>query len=82
MVFTETLRKLGVKLSKNCLFEPILSQRNDGGGSCNNLSHQAECCTSELSVQEEKCGWIFDNYGTKVNCPSGILQTTKFNHMY
>merc|ERR1711973_13777 len=51
------------------------SQRNDGGGSCNNLSHQAECCTSDLSVAEEKCGWIFDNYGTKVNCPSGLVAT-------
>ena len=36
------------------------------------MSPQAECCISELIPEKTKCGWIYDTYGKKVMCPSGL----------
>merc|ERR1711962_1918944 len=42
-----------------------------GGGDCNKLGHQVQCCTSAIHTKPELCGWLYDTYGTKLSCPNG-----------
>ena len=51
------------------------SQRSNGGGDCNNMSHQVKCCTAKSEINEETCGWIYGRYGTKQNCPDPKVVT-------
>ena len=49
------------------------SAREDAGGDCGNVSHQTQCCSSNASVKESSCGYIYGSYGTKTNCPNGLV---------
>ena len=49
------------------------SARDEAGGDCGNLSHQTQCCSSNSSVKESSCGYIYGSYGAKTNCPNGLV---------
>ena len=49
------------------------SARSGDGGDCGNISHQTQCCSSNSSVKESSCGWIYGSYGSKTSCPNGLV---------
>jgi hypothetical protein len=50
------------------------SQFDYYGGQCHGIiSHEVECCESEIKIKEESCGWIYDTYGKNIFCPSGMI---------
>lgn len=51
------------------------SSKNHSGGDCNNMSHQVKCCESDATVNVEKCGWLYADYGIQVNCPKELVVT-------
>ena len=55
------------------VFGQCSTNKNIGnGGDCNKLSHQAECCGSDITLDMAMCGWIYGTYGEKITCPSGL----------
>ena len=44
-----------------------------GGGDCNKVSHQTQCCHSDFKYDLDRCGWIYDSYGVKITCPKGTV---------
>ncbi|CAG5112318.1 Oidioi.mRNA.OKI2018_I69.chr2.g6545.t1.cds [Oikopleura dioica] len=50
------------------------SARSDSRGACQDEDvHSVYCCSSESTVDEQYCGWLYETYGKNLLCPTNLV---------